>query len=239
MSRKRKSPPPETFSIWTSFTDLMSNAFMVLTLLLLLTITKNPSLNPQKQLKQPDDNKQQIIVLPAEEYQFPSGRAEIPNNLKNNISQNGQDGPILKAIKQEIEKAERQIDIIEVIGHTDGEEVGSLACHGQLSGQRSNLDQELEAVATQTRDIAVLCPGSNADLGLMRALAVVKELQKVQQQEKEGRFKQLQFRAYSAGQLLLPKNRGFAQPETQRKADEQRRRIEIRFTQLAQETTPK
>ncbi|BAZ67408.1 hypothetical protein NIES4106_21630 [Fischerella sp. NIES-4106] len=73
----------------------------------------------------------------------------------------------------------------------------------------------------------------------MRALAVVKELQKLQQQEKGGRFKQLKFRAYSAGQLLLPNNQGFAQPKLERKADEQRRRIEIRFTQSGQETTPK
>jgi hypothetical protein len=71
----------------------------------------------------------------------------------------------------------------------------------------------------------------------MRALAVVKELQKVQEEEKQGRFKQLKFRAYSAGQLLLQKNQGFAQPQAQRKADQQRRRIEIRFTQVAQETT--
>ena len=70
----------------------------------------------------------------------------------------------------------------------------------------------------------------------MRALAVIQQLKKAQSQEKTGRFKQVTFRAYSAGQLLLPKNRGFAKVD--RKEDKQRRRIEIRFTQLAQETTP-
>lgn len=236
MSRRfRNSLPQDTFNIWTSFTDLMSNAFMVLTLLMLLSMSKIPSLNRQQRLQQPDNNKQKIIVLPSEEYKFASGSAELPNNLSNDIQNNLKDGKILQAIKQQLDNAQNIIDIIEVIGHTDGQEVGSLNCH-QKFGKRGNLDKELEAVATQDKKVSILCPGSNTDLGLMRALAVIKELQKAQNQEKTGRFKQVSFRAYSSGQLLLPQNRGFAKP--QRKEDKQRRRIEIRFTQLAQETTP-
>lgn len=234
--RLQPSLTPDTFNIWTSFTDLMSNAFMVLTLLLLLTMSKIPSFNRHKKLQQPDDNKQQIIILPAEEYKFASGSAELPANLSKDIQKNPHDGKILKAIKQQLDNAQKKIDIIEVIGHTDGQKVGSLQCHGKLGLGRGNLDQELEAVATQAKNVSILCPGSNTDLGLMRALAVIKELQKAQNREKKGRFKQVSFRAYSAGQLLLPKNRGFAKPE--RKENKQRRRIEIRFTQLAQETTP-
>ena len=235
--RLRSSQTPDNFNIWTSFTDLMSNAFMVLTLLLLLTMSKIPSFNRQKTLQQPKDNQQKIIVLPAEEYKFASGSAKLPSNLSKDIQTNPRDGKILKAIKQQLDNAQKKIDIIEVIGHTDGQKVGFLPCHRKLRQGRGNLDQELEAVATQTKNVAILCPGSNTDLGLMRALAVIKELQKVQNREKQGRFKQVSFRAYSAGQLLLPQNRGFAKPE--RKENKQRRRIEIRFTQLAQETTPK
>jgi outer membrane protein OmpA-like peptidoglycan-associated protein len=215
----------------------MSNAFMVLTLLLLLTMSKIPSFNRQKRLQQPDDNQQKIIVLPAEEYQFTSGSAELPNNLRIDINHNSHEGKILKAIKQQLDNAPQKIDIIEVIGHTDGQEVGSLQCHQKLGERRSNLDQKLEVVATQNQNVAILCPGSNTDLGLMRALAVIQELKKAQIQEKKGRFQQVTFRAYSAGQLLLPKNGGFAKLDN-RAEDKQRRRIEIRFTQLAQETTP-
>jgi hypothetical protein len=43
--------------------------------------------------------------------------------------------------------------------------------------------------------VSVLKAGSNADLGLMRSLAVVKELLKIQKQNK---MPGVQFRAYSA-----------------------------------------
>ena len=54
----------------------------------------------------------------------------------------------------------------------------------------------------------------------MRALAVVQELQEEEQ------FKNIKFRAYSAAQLYLPS--GELAPAN-RQADENRRRIEIRF----------
>jgi hypothetical protein len=41
----------------------------------------------------------------------------------------------------------------------------------------------------------MLVPGSNTDLGLMRALAVVQEI------ESTGKLKNVKFRAFSAGQL--------------------------------------
>ncbi|MBD2774594.1 flagellar motor protein [Iningainema tapete] len=234
--RTKNASPPETFSIWTSYTDLMSNAFMVLSLLLLLTIAKAASNNQNQKPRFPDEKAQKIIVLPAAQYNFDSGSAVLPNNLKDAISQNGADGPILKAIVkniEEIENSDKRVDLIEVIGHTDGQEVGSLRCNTQKG---SNLDDKLEEVATRNQDVGILCPGSNADLGLMRALAVVKELQKIQSQKKQGRFKQLGFRAYSAAQLHLPNNGGFAQVDRTNNA--KRRRIEIRFAQFGQETTP-
>ena len=54
----------------------------------------------------------------------------------------------------------------------------------------------------------------------MRALAVIKEIQKTE------RFKNVKFRAYSAGQLYL--SSGDLAP-VNREADGRRRRIEIRF----------
>jgi flagellar motor protein MotB len=92
---------------------------------------------------------------------------------------------------------------------------------------RSNLDLNLEKVASGNLAVAKLQAGSNADLGLMRSLSVVRVLSDTQQ--KEGRLSGLSFRAYSAAQLILP-NGQFAQ--VARREDVTRRRIEIRFTRL-------
>jgi hypothetical protein len=60
-----------------------------------------------------------------------------------------------------------QVDVIEVIGHTD---------ERALSGGLSNLDRELPAATSGTKGVGVLQPADNAGLGLARALAVVKVL---------------------------------------------------------------
>ncbi|MFM6158993.1 MAG: hypothetical protein ACKPE3_39430, partial [Sphaerospermopsis kisseleviana] len=227
--------------IWTSFTDLMSNAFMIITLLLLFFVAKSSTETSDDPISKPKNSKPTIISLPAEKYSFPSGSAVLPQNLQDDISQKGEDGVILRTIEEniaELEKCDKQVDVIEVIGHTDGAEVEvgslrSLKCDNQRGG---NLDKKLENVSKGDQSVAILCPGSNADLGLMRALAVVKELQKAQKQKKSGSFKQLQFRAYSSAQLLLPNDQGFA--EKNRDPDPKRRRIEIRFAQVGEYVTP-
>ena len=60
-----------------------------------------------------------------------------------------------------------QVDVIEVIGHTDERPV---------SGGVSNLDRELGSVMSGAHGVGVLQPADNAGLGLARALAVVKVL---------------------------------------------------------------
>lgn len=66
----------------------------------------------------------------------------------------------------------------------------------------------------------------------MRALEVVKQLREVQR--KTGRLAGVEFRAYSAAQLLLPSGE-FA--NTDRQPDASRRRIEIRFSPLGRAET--
>jgi len=199
---------------------------MVLTLLLLLVIGKN--------------DRPIIIELPATKYLFKLGSAELPEDLKKDI--NGKDGIILRQIEQTIQKIEtnnKKVEVIEVVGHTDGQPVTQEKSPGESQcklHKKSSLDEYLEEVAIGNKNIGILYPCSNADLGLMRALAVVKELQTVQQ-GKDGRLKKVSFRAYSAAQLLLPENKGFAKPEP-RNEDLKRRRIEIRFTQLSRTITP-
>jgi outer membrane protein OmpA-like peptidoglycan-associated protein len=60
-----------------------------------------------------------------------------------------------------------QVDVIEVIGHTD---------ERALPGGQSNLDRELPAAMSGYKSIGALQPADNAGLGLARALAVVNVL---------------------------------------------------------------
>jgi flagellar motor protein MotB len=59
------------------------------------------------------------------------------------------------------------VDVIEVIGHTDERPVSS---------GLSNLDRELSAVMSGASDVGLLQPADNAGLGLARAVAVIKVL---------------------------------------------------------------
>jgi hypothetical protein len=148
-----------------------------------------------------------IINIPASSYEFESRSAVLPASLGTALS--NELAPRIDTIVREY-----QVDVVEVIGHTDGQAIAEGS---------SNLDLNLENVASATQDIANLKPGSNADLGLMRALSVIQVLQK------NPRLKGLKFRAYSSAQLTLPD--GSFSP-VNRVSDPSRRRIEIRFTRL-------
>ncbi len=150
-----------------------------------------------------------VVIQGSGEYRFQSGSALLPSSLAQYIA---------KDLVDRIEEVtqERGIYVVEVIGNTDG----------QITRGTSNLDSKLIDVAKGNVSITNLKPGSNADLGLMRALAVVKELQKIQ---KQGRLQDIQFRAYSGAQLYLPSGK-FASNSGE--ANAERRRIEIRFSPL-------
>jgi flagellar motor protein MotB len=188
----------ESVNIFQSFTDLMSNAFMIISFFLLLVLLQALELNQRLQAASPI-----IIDEQSGKFKFKSGSAELTTELTSYIQ---------TAIAPKIEEIakEREIDFIQVIGHTDGQEIN----------KTSNLDSTLEEIAQGRQAFNKLKPGSNVDLGLMRALAVVKEL------EKTSRLKNIKFRAYSAAQLYL--SSGQLAPRD-RNPDENRRRIEIRF----------
>ena len=236
--RSRYTEYNEDLNVWQAFTDLMSNAFMILILFLFLTviisqITNKPAPNSvdlalkvkeleqqvqylQKQIKPQEkltDTPPIIIIKDEGDYRFASGSADIPEKMSTYI---------LRQIVPEIEARTKQygINVVEIIGHTDGQPNGNIV---------SNLDVNLEKVVGGSLPVGKLQAGSNADLGLMRALSVVKVLHDIQ--KKEGRLSGLSFRAYSAAQLILP-NGQFA--SIARKEDVTRRRIEIRFTRLGE-----
>ena len=273
----------ENLNVWPSFTDLMANAFMIISLFLLLALFKslflrytadetqlNLSTSEQQvrllqreiallerearangatidRLKQNSANHSRlssqlqtllersnsrlnivesevqrlksappvVVIQDSGEYRFASGSAALPQELKNYISTD-----LVRRIEQISQQ--RNLYVVEIIGHTDG----------QVNFNRAgNLDRQLEAVAQGEQPISSLTPGSNADLGLMRALEVVKQLQQAQQQ---GRLAKVQFRAYSAAQLQLPSG-DFA--NSNRDPDASRRRIEIRFSPLGKAET--
>ena len=191
----------EPLNIFQSFTDLISNAFMILSMLLLLAFFRSLDLNQRLEAAAPI-----IIDERSGNFKFTSGSADLNSDLRDYIAT--EIVPQIKQITQE-----RDIDFIQVIGHTDGQENRS----------RSNLDRTLEKVANNKQPVTQLRPGSNADLGLMRALAVVNEIQQV------GGFEDVEFRAYSAAQLYLSSGE-LAPIPSNRYPDQTRRRIEIRFT---------
>lgn len=165
--------------------------------------------NASKESKFPPN----IFIEAAEGYDFPTGSAELTDRLETYISNN-----LVRQI--EINIRDFNVDTVVVIGHTDGQAVRKSV---------SNLDGLVEKVAAGNSSLKNLKAGSNTDLGLMRALAVVRKLQDIQKQQ--GKLKGLDpkkgYRAYSAGQLTL-RNGEFAPLDSN--PDKQRRRIEIRFT---------
>ncbi len=255
----------EELKVWTSFTDLMSNAFMILTLFLFLALIKSVFLkslsesnatrsqelesqlanlqleldsqtslvqglegqvaNLQDQLQRRENVVQRlqgeierlksppvIVLRESQSRSFASGSAEISPELQRYIAED---------LVNQIENFAQNYQgyVVEVIGHTDGQE---------NTGSLSNLDQTLESVVSGNAAVSVLNPGSNADLGLMRSLAVVKALQGHPKLQSMG----LQFKAYSAAQLYGVA--GNFSP-TDNRDNPNRRRIEIRFTPPAVE----
>jgi len=195
----------KSVDVYPAFTDLMSNAFMILSLFLLLALFQ--SYNLMSKLEEANRKLQTATPIVIDEksgkFKFQSGSAELNPALKTYIRQR-----IIPAI--ETITKDREIDFIQVIGHTDGQGIQ----------KTSNLDKNIESVASRKQSVKMLVPGSNTDLGLMRALAVVQEI------ESTGKLKNVKFRAFSAGQLYLPSGKLAA---VNRDADASRRRIEIRF----------
>lgn len=195
----------KSVDVYPAFTDLMSNAFMILSLFLLLALFQ--SYNLISKLEEANRKLQTATPIVIDEksgkFKFQSGSAQLNPALKTYIRQR-----IIPAI--ETITKDREIDFIQVIGHTDGQGIQ----------KTSNLDKNIESVASRKQSVKMLVPGSNTDLGLMRALAVVQEI------ESTGKLKNVKFRAFSAGQLYLPSGKLAA---VNRDADASRRRIEIRF----------
>lgn len=160
------------------------------------------------------------------EYRFESGKANVSSEFKEALRNGG-----FKELAAEILSRNREIrtvDTLEIIGHTDGVAV---ATHG-------NLDNLLPAFLADSPSVFLrLTPGSNNDLGLLRALAIKSEwLEFVAEHANRVQLGQIEVRCYSAGQTIPegiePSDVRIRSVDLFKKENEKFRRIEIRLTKL-------
>jgi flagellar motor protein MotB len=145
-----------------------------------------------------------ISLGEARDYSFPTGSAVISETFSQRLS-----SEISADIKELLDKYDA--DVIEIIGHTDAQPMSS--------NRNSNLDNVSKQFVMENNQIN-LAARDNAGLGFARALAVTRELMKVQALEK------YTILPYSAAQMILP-NESLDIGTVQIPSAE-RRRIEIR-----------
>ena len=134
---------------WLSFTDLLSNSFIVICLVLAFSI-----------LSRAINEKPPIVPLPdSEKFRFPTGGYTLSADFKNALV--NEKVPVIRKYLRCY-----GVDTIEVVGHTDKQpnDGQSNLDFSFANGKRSSLPQGLKA-------------GSNVDLGFLRALAVRNALQ--------------------------------------------------------------
>ncbi len=102
-----------------------------------------------------------IRMSEADGYFFKTRSAELSPAFHDTLV-NQTPREILEYIKK------YDVDVIEVVGHTDERPIGSR--------QFSNLDRDLPAVLNNSAGVASLIPADNAGLGLARAVSVVSVL---------------------------------------------------------------
>jgi outer membrane protein OmpA-like peptidoglycan-associated protein len=168
----------------------------------------------EDELKQRPDKP---LVFPLEEasgFAFAPGKAELPPEFVKNLRE-----VILPKIAAIV--SEFKIEIMEVVGHTDGQPIR----------QGSNLDEKLNGfLVTPGAEITIqsLKFDSNADLGLARALAVTSFLQSEFAYSRNTKLSELTCRAYSGAQIISPITNAIEGALNE--DDPSRRRIELRFT---------
>lgn len=102
-----------------------------------------------------------IRMSEADGYFFKSGSAELSPSFREALIAKTP-GEILNYIRK------YDVDVIEVVGHTDERPIGAR--------QYSNLDRDLLSVLKNDAGVVSLVPADNAGLGLARAVAVVSVL---------------------------------------------------------------
>lgn len=181
-------------------------------------------LNKLDELEKELNDKPPVINLTAgaaEEFSFPPGKAELTDLFMGRLSTE-----TFPDLQMNLRKYKR-VDTLEIIGHTDGRPISS-------QKSRGNLDLAIPKLMDANIGNIVLEPGSNTDLGLMRALAIrnawLKWVETVADKDEQMKLKSISVRCYSAAQTVPPGQVG--EGFNWLAEDPTARRIEIRFIQL-------
>lgn len=183
-------------------------------------IQENEDLRRQLHDKPPN-----IQIVDKEGYRFESGSSAMGSEFISALRRN--EFPLLASEIIDREAKDRvKVDTLEIIGHTDGVPISS----------NGNLDQKLPDVLTGRFEISALTPGSNNDLGLLRALALRQQwldyVESYRPIESRDVLRQVSIRCYSAGQTILAVRAHNPKPTDFRANDPKARRIEMRLTRL-------
>jgi hypothetical protein len=167
------------------------------------------------------DNKPPILSLTEQRgFKFASGSYVIDQDFKTKL----QNEIVPSILKLSDELGAR---VIEIVGYTDGVPVSQ--------DRKSTLDQKLNPYLSGDKTLSgdkALSMVDNVGLGMMRAAAVVRALEEMEQLQKRG----FTFLAMSAGQTIGPDDRPVGAESGKAAGDEKRRRIEIRLRRPLYET---
>lgn len=152
-----------------------------------------------------------IITLDDDGYAFAVGSAEVTQRFAAKLGGETSD-QILDLIRK------YQIDVVEVVGHTDEQPI--------LSGKVSNLDKDAIRALSGAVGAGSLTPADNAGLGMARAIAVAHILRK------SGKLGNVKIVPFSGAQLTMRGDR--TADGTQAGDQAGRRRIEIRTRRAAE-----
>ncbi|MCY4331120.1 MAG: hypothetical protein OXC96_01125 [Cyanobacteria bacterium MAG CAR1_bin_15] len=181
---------------WLGYTDVLSSMLLIVLLAMgLVTLAK--ALNEKPPL---------ISLTETGSFRFDTGSYGLSQDFLDAL-----EDKYANEIKPTLEVYD--VDVIEVIGHTDGQPNPRRA---------SNLDRQLHTVAPQG-EFTGFQSGSNADLGLLRAMVVAAYLQDRLAKDRLA----VRIRPYSASSLLDPQGNFNPAPTV---SDPSRRRIDLRFT---------
>lgn len=184
---------------WLAYTDLLSSTLMIVTLALVVSA-----------LAKFVNQKPPIIRLSDEaNFRFSTGSYSLSPRFREQLINNK---------LPEIEKTIRcyGIDTIEVIGHTD---TAPNSGSSNLDGFNDNKKLIMSGKALS---------GSNADLGLLRALSVERFLEN----SLNPIFPKINYYSYSASSYVIPTS----STASSKVNKQSKRRIEIRFTRSDQST---
>jgi outer membrane protein OmpA-like peptidoglycan-associated protein len=137
-------------------------------------------------------------------YYFDSGKATLRPEFVQKLR-----STVIPSLRNYVD--EYEVDVVEVIGHTDEVPMAGL----------SNLDERLIAASANSYPIEYLRSTDNAGLAIARAVAVVRVLRA------DPRMKGITVLPLSGAQLIVPIDR--AADGTSTESDQSRRRIEMRL----------